>query len=157
MNEEDKYKLLKLGEEYCQSLINCNTLSKSDYYDLAYYCEDFFWIGFELEEDEYRFYYSRIFGNMGVIFCKNYMEKRGIEVFNNESDVNFIIEMAMFFDIAGKYNEQFYLLDSLVKNSKNDIYKIRAIEQILFIGDLGRSTLDKYKALKDNIMKRQVK
>ena len=85
------------------------------------------------------------------------MELKGKEVFNNEEDVNFLIETAAFYELADKFDENFDLLELIADNSSNDELKLRAVEEILNIGDIYISIRDKYEKLRDDIINNSIK
>ena len=85
------------------------------------------------------------------------MELKGKEVFNNKEDVNFLIETAAFYELADKFDEKFDLLELITDNSSNDELKLRAVEEILNIGDIDISIRDKYEKLRDDIINNSIK
>ncbi|MDO4301672.1 MAG: hypothetical protein Q4D26_09820 [Clostridia bacterium] len=150
--EKDIYTLLSRGTTYIDKLLENENLSLDLYFDLTYYCMDFFQEGFKLRNSKDRFYYNRFFGDKMEYFCNKYIELKGKEVFNNKEDVRFLIEIAVFYELADKFDEKFDLLELIVDNSSHWELKLKAIEEILNIGDIGDFIRDKYKKLKTDII-----
>ncbi len=155
--EKDIYTLLAKGKSYIEKIAENENLPLDLYFDLTYYCMDFFREGFNLKEDKERFYYNHFFGDKIEYFCNRYMELKGKEVFNNKEDVNFLIETAAFYELADKFDEKFDLLELITDNSSNDELKLRAVEEILNIGDIDISIRDKYEKLRDDIINNSIK
>lgn len=151
LNEKDTYKCLLKGRSYIIKLIEIKNLQVDLYYDLTYYCMDFFQKGFTIYDDDIRFKINIFFGNKMEFFCNKYIQAKGSEVFNNKNDVIFLIEVANFYELADKFDEKFELLESIVLKSDNLNLKIMAIDEILNIGDLGHNVRNKYIKLKKEI------
>ena len=151
-NEKDIYNCLKRGKEYILTLKDCKDFTSDFYYNIAYYCEDLFLKGLSLENNDDRIYFNDYFAKMGVFFCDEYIKSIGIEVFNDEKSIDFLIEMSMFYELAERHDEKFDLLEAIVNNSNKKNLRIKAINQILKIGELNKDILQKYKVLKNNIM-----
>lgn len=126
---EQLFKFIKQTEQN-------NSIPIEIFPELAYYCWDFFNKRDYCTRNEVRWHYENFFGGMGVYFCFRYIQKKGDIVYNNKADIDFFVEMAMFFEISGKYDEQFYLLNDIVMHSNNSAFKLRAVIQILMIGGL---------------------
>ncbi len=152
LNQIDTFNSLNNGMKCILELKNSKDLISENYKDIAYYCEDFYIKGFEFSNDEDRYYFNDFFGKMGVFFCNKYIKSKGNEVFNDDKDVEFLIEMSMFYELAGRYDEHFDLLEDIVNNSNKNHLKIKAINEILDIGGLNDDIFDKYTALKNSIM-----
>lgn len=151
-NENDIYDCLKRGKDYILILKDFRDLTSDFYYNIAYYCEDLFIKGLSLENNEDRFYFNDFFGSMGIFFCDKYIKSIGVEVFNDEISVDFLIEMSMFYGLADRHDEKFDLLEAIVNNSDKNNLRIKAINQILKIVGLNKDIINKYKILKNSIM-----
>lgn len=150
--EKNVYTLLLRGKDYIDELLTKENLPIDLYFDLTYYCLDFFLKGFELDIINDKFYYSKYFGDKMEYFCNKYIELKGINVFNNKKDVDFLIEIAVIYELANKFDEKFILLDLIVNNSNCKELKLKAIDAILDIGDIGEYNRNKYEKLRDNIL-----
>lgn len=149
--EENTYILLLKGKDYIDKLPTKENLPIDLYFDLTYYCLDFFLKGFELDNINYKFYYSKYFGDKMEYFCNKYIELKGASAFNDKKDVEFFIEIAIFYELASKFDEKFILLDLIVNNSNCKELKLKVIDAILDIGDIGKYNRQKYEKIRDNI------
>lgn len=152
INKKDINECVKNGKVFISYLKSIKNLPIEFYKDISYYCEDLFLKGLSLEKDEDRFFYNDFFIGMGLYFCNQYIKGRGFEVFNNEEDINFLIDMSTFYELGDRHDEKFDLLENMVKCSEKNCFKLKAIDQILNIGGLNKDIFDKYQELKKELI-----
>ena len=150
-SSKDICTIQNMCEKYIDNIINNNNImSQEAYFELSYICADRFYEAFKIKNSKDRLYYQKYFSDMAEFFCNKYIEIKGEDAFN-KTDIDFLIEMTMLFDLADKHDERFDLLDSIIKNTKNNACKLRAVIQILNTGDLNSNLLIDYQKMKSDI------